>query len=61
MAMGKYPQGITTYIHTHEKKLTPSDQSYPLVGMDLTPYSYPCWYESPIGSPVPTKIKHLSK
>jgi hypothetical protein len=29
--------------------------------MDLSPYPYPCGYGSLIGSPIPTKIKHLSK
>jgi hypothetical protein len=29
--------------------------------MDLPPYPYPRGYGSPIGSPVPTKNKHLSK
>jgi hypothetical protein len=32
-----------------------------VAGMDLPPYPYPCGYGSPIGSPVPTKIKQLSK
>jgi hypothetical protein len=48
-------------ILTHVTKITLSDHPYTLVGMDLPPDPYPCGYGSPIGSPVPTKIKHLSK
>jgi hypothetical protein len=59
MAMGKYPPGISAPYPYPRQKITPLDHPYTLVGMDLLPY--PCGYESPIGSPVPTKIKHLSK
>jgi hypothetical protein len=61
MAMGKYPPGITTPYPYPRHKNNPPDHPYTLVGMDLPPYPYPCGYGSPIGSPVPTKIKHISK
>jgi hypothetical protein len=61
MAMCKYPPGITTPYPYPRQKITPSGHPYTLVGMDLPSYPYPCGYESPFGSPVPTKIKHLSK
>jgi hypothetical protein len=51
---------LLPYIHTHDTKIILSGHSYTLVGMYLPPYPYTCRYESPIGSPVPTKIKHLS-
>jgi hypothetical protein len=54
-------QVLLPHTHTHDKKITPSGHPFTLVGMDLPPYPYPRGYESPIGSPVPTKIKHLSK
>jgi hypothetical protein len=59
--MGKYPTGITTPYSYHDKKITSPCHPYTLVGMDLPPYPYPRGYGSPIGLPVPTKIKHLSK
>jgi hypothetical protein len=62
MAMGKYPQVVLLpHIHTHDTKIISPDHPYTLVGMNLLLYPYPCGYGSPIGSPVPTKIKHLSK
>jgi hypothetical protein len=61
MAMGKYPPGITTTYPYPRHKITPPGHPYTHVGMDLPPYPYPCGYGSPIGSPVTTKIKHLSK
>jgi hypothetical protein len=59
MAMVKYLLVLLPHTHTHDKKITPSDHPYTLMGMDLPPY--PRGYGSPIGSPVPIKIKHLSK
>jgi hypothetical protein len=61
MSMGKYPPGITTSYSYTRQKITPSDHPYTVVGMDLPSYPYPRRYGSLIGSPVPTKIKHLSK
>jgi hypothetical protein len=60
--MGKYKIPIDYYypIPIHTKKIIPSGRLYSLVGMDLSLYLYPYGYGSPIGSPVPTKIKHIS-
>jgi hypothetical protein len=54
---------VIPHTHTHNIKITLSDQSYILAGIDLLSYlyPYPCGYGSPNGSPVPTKAKHLSK
>jgi hypothetical protein len=54
---------VIPHTHTHNIKITLSDQSYILAGIDLLSYlyPYPCGYGSPNGSPVPTKAKPLSK
>jgi hypothetical protein len=61
MAMDKYPPGITTPYPYPRHKNNPIRSPIYIGGYGFTPYQYPCGYELPIGSPVPTKIKYLSK
>jgi hypothetical protein len=63
-AIGRAPQEGTRdgngYLYPRHKN-NPTGSPIYTGGYGFIPYPYPCGYGSPIRSPVPTKIKHLSK